>query len=375
MSTVNALRLSKDSGAIISDEETWLFGRRRLFISDSIASLISPEMAESLKMEVVFAGIGNISLTFEVIRNIRYVLENEFQHCQGPHEFAYRTVDAVAALCNKEFQKSIKRRVNDILKFRYGFNLKNFTERAFDSGSQRIEIKQKAVIDDCLALIEPGQICESLQPLYENEGLIAGYDKRNGFQIYEIDAVSQEKFLAPSAFCNLGRGADTGSIILADLVNSKTLHERRQGFDKIEGLIELIYSANVTSTFNNQVGGYNTIVIIDGSATSPEKTFTEITDHEARLAGEIVTAYKADLLDKTKTYELIAELVEKKRTCPEIERTMFASVKSARYLDLVLRGYKTQSIDAAYLQSNKEYPAFADGRRHGKTSKKKRGES
>ncbi|MFC1849184.1 hypothetical protein ACFL27_03145 [candidate division CSSED10-310 bacterium] len=358
MSIVNALRLSRNSGAIISDEETWLFGRRRLFISDSIASLLSAEMAEKLQMEVIFAGIGNISLTCEVIKNVKYDLQIAFDTCEHISEFKFNSINKIATLCNHKFQEAIKRRINNILQFRYGFDLTSFHRGYVEHQGQKIEIKQKNVLDDCLAIIEPSQVGPFLQPIYENEALIAGWDQKNCYQIYEIDAQSQEKFLSPSAYCNLGRGADTGAIVLADLVNSRTLQQRRQGFDKIEGLIELIYSANVTSTFNNQVGGYFTIVLIDGEETDPSRRLIEITDHEARLTNDIVTALKAGLLQYDQGCELVRKIVEMKAPATEIEKQLFNSVQHPRHLDLLLRGYKVQAINQVYLTSSKPYPIF-----------------
>lgn len=361
MSTVNALRLSQQSGAIITDEETWLYGRRRLFISDSIASLLTPEMSDALGIEVVFGGVGSISLTHEVIENAKSCLESAFRSCEHLAEFPYNSIDRIATLCNLEFQKSIKRRINNILRFRYGFDLAAFHQGAFEKNGKRIAIKQKNVIDDCLSIIEPsGELGTILKPIYENEALVAGVDRTNGFQIYEFDARSQEKFLGCSPYCNLGRGADSGAIVLAGLVNKRTLQQRRSGFEKIEGIIELIHSANATSTFNNQVGGYFTLIIIDGTAVDHARRLVEITDHEARLAGEIVTAYKAELVSADTCRELISHIIGKDREFAETESRFFAAVKNCRTLDLLLRGYKIPAIDPVYLNSTGAYPVFDD---------------
>lgn len=361
MATVNALRLSQNSGGIISDEETWLFGRRRLFISDSISSLLTPEQSALLSMEVVFAGVGSISLTHEVFRNVRHHINAAFEADLQASAFPWPSVDALATLCHREFQAAIRRRINAILRMRYGFDLASFQRGYFEKNSQKIEIRQKRVIEDCLALIEPsGEVSAFLKPVFDNEALVAGYDKVNGFQIYELDARSQEKFLAPSAYCNLGRGADVGSIALADMINRRTLQERRQGIEKIEGIIELIHSANMTSQFNNQVGGYFTIIILDGDQADRNLRFQEIMDHEARLASEIVTVLKAGLLSPSAARVLIEKILQR-QTLAEIEQEFFASVANRRHLDLVLRGYKTGSINESYLHSERPYRIFEAG--------------
>ncbi len=118
MSLVNFLRFSERTGAIISDEEYWNIRFRRRMYGDNLHSLLTAEQADAWDLEAVYGATGYPSLHRETVVAVRAILARKF--AEGADDRP-RSVEDVARLAFTEMQRAIRRRVDQKLRFHYGF--------------------------------------------------------------------------------------------------------------------------------------------------------------------------------------------------------------------------------------------------------------
>jgi hypothetical protein len=142
----------------------------------------------------------------------------------------------------------------------------------------------------------------------------------------------------------IGAGKYASGLCLGQFLNRRSILMRKQGYDRVEGMYELI-KAGLTTTENfHEAGGNINIVYIDGKGTSHSGRYREIFDERARLAGEIVRANLAGILEKDRVMKLLDKLLFKSHSFGKIESELFRVSSDKRHLELVLRGYKLDEI-------------------------------
>jgi len=60
--------------------------------------------------------------------------------------------------------------------------------------------------------------------------------------------------MAGSIFETVGSGSDSAQIIFSDYVSSKTLDERRNSIDRVEGMIQLLRATIAAAKYNMAAG-------------------------------------------------------------------------------------------------------------------------
>lgn len=335
MSIVNALRFDAYSGAVIADEESWHLRLRRTYFGDNLRSLLSPAVADQLGIEIVYGGVGNPAVHHETYYETYRFLNSGKSDAPIP-----RTVEEIARTVLSNLQKTLRRRADDKLKYLYGFTSDDVTRGFFEVNGEKYDIKQESVKERALKIATLKEKATPGVPLPDDHALVAGYDPENGFSMYclkgEISVVS----LVSGGFESLGSGKYAAGMSFAKFLNRKFLSERKKGFDRVEGMVELISSALTAASYFAQVGGYFSIVYINGRGKSHAERYHEIYHHRAKIATEVVMAYGRGYLPKAITYELIDGIVFGDMEFEAAEEEMFKRSKNPAELELVLRGYK-----------------------------------
>ena len=68
MGIVNLLKFSRDSGAMICDEESTYFERRRTHFDENVRNLLIPYLADKYRVEAIYGGAGYPPFHYEVYR-------------------------------------------------------------------------------------------------------------------------------------------------------------------------------------------------------------------------------------------------------------------------------------------------------------------
>jgi len=382
MAIVNALRFDEYSGAIISDEESWRLRRRRTFFCDNIHSLVTPEISDALHIEAVYGGIGTPAIHYETVTKTQQKLMDLFRRrnepeikkqlaplerttnrnkdisCSLKHNaelsnglrspenlpLLYRTTSDISKIALENLQKTIRRRVDDRLRFLYGFTSEDLNRGYFELQGEKIDIKQENVKNKALEIATLKDKSEMARFEVENHACLIGYDKRHGFTAYCLKGeISVSSFIS-GGFESLGTGKYAGGQAFAEFLNKKFLAERTKGFNHVEGMIELIYSAIQCALYFSQVGGYFSIVYIDGRGKDHQSRYKEIFHHRAKLATEIVHSYKTGYLPRNITYQLINDLIFEDANEDKIESRFFKAVKDRKKLEYFLRAYKLDPL-------------------------------
>ena len=133
MSMVCALKFNDHSGAIISDEEIWNIRFFRKLYLDNLHSLFDAKISDELGIEVIFGGAGYPSFIYEMVELIRERIDIIFYKKDKKYnDYKLETVEDVAKLSLQVMQDVLNNRINQILKFYYGFTKDDLNRGFFE---------------------------------------------------------------------------------------------------------------------------------------------------------------------------------------------------------------------------------------------------
>jgi hypothetical protein len=339
---VNSLKFNFHSGAIITDEEYFIGGRRRVHTADNMRPLLSEEMCNELGREAVYGGSGNIAVTNEVIDRIIRSLSEKYAAYKrsGNSDKMFFTVEDVSRIALSVFQSVSKDMVNKKLKGLFGFGIDDFNRCYYYKGDEKIEIKEEKIVSKAMDFIMLKG--DAMKDLNEIEGIIVGTDNTNGFTTYDFYGGMTHLYISTSLYNSVGAGSTTTSLAFGDLINTLSLDKRRHGVDRVFGLIELIRITNQTAIKNSEVGGYYDIIFLDGSKSKHSERYLEITGDKAQFLKELIGAFDNNLISKDFCFQLTDRIVFQNADfdLTEAENLMMSNTSDQGRLDLFMRGYK-----------------------------------
>lgn len=342
MGLVNSLKFSYNSGAIITDEEFFIGGRRRVHTADNLQTLITEEMSNELNLEVVFGGAGNLAVVSDVIAKIKTNLQQQYKEFlrTGNEKTVFRTVEDVARTAMKVFQEISHDKVNKKLYGLLGFTIDDFNRGFYEKEGKKIEIKEDKIVRQAMEIIMMKS--SNLKDIQEVEAIIIGCDEESGFNAFDFYGGMTHLYISTSLYNAVGAGSTTTSLAFANMINLLGLDERRNGVDRVFGLTELIRITNQAAIKNSEIGGYYDIIYIDGSGKNHGERFFEINGEKTQLLKEIVGAFDNNLISKADCCGLVEKIVfkEEEFSFSEAESVFFNSASDLKKLGLFLRGYK-----------------------------------
>jgi len=345
MTVVSTMKFNFHQGALVCDEQTTFGDNRYAYLSDKIKPLIPPEVTERTGMVAAYGGSGTQSVAAEVVKKTRgEMLQAAEDMKHSPRKnYMFRTIEDVARFSMKKLLEVKHHHLNDKLYANFHFNLDDFNRGYYEVEGERYEIKQDNIIEKATEYITWKDYQPDVDSIFKNKAIVAGFDPVNGFEIYSLSLMDNECFFCGGLYESIGSGSDIASISLNDFINTKVLSIRRTQIDPTEGVIELIRATNACAGRNYGVGGYFNIVLIDGRKPSGE-AYTEIMDHSARLASEIVFAGGYELIDHDDMMSLIRKLVFDGAPFKEVDAEFCKKAKDLKKMSLLLRGYKLEKL-------------------------------
>ncbi|MFC1852918.1 hypothetical protein ACFL27_22190, partial [candidate division CSSED10-310 bacterium] len=241
MSIVNVLKFNENAGAMISDEEYWVWGRRKSFFTDHIYRIGGSSLPAESDMELVYGGTGHPPFHYELIDHLRKRLDT-LSAADG-YEKRPTNTENVGYLLLEEAQKAIQRRVNDHLSFLYGLTIDDVNRGSFESSGKQYDIKQPKIKDDVTKIVLQQGKNELLKPLYKSRGVLMGLDREIGFSCYYLNYDKSVLAFSSGGFEAVGSGKYASGIVLGQYLNNRNLAERRRGIDPVEGVFTLFLSA------------------------------------------------------------------------------------------------------------------------------------
>jgi hypothetical protein len=339
---VNSLKFNFHSGAIITDEEYFIGGRRRIHTADNMRSLLTDEMCNELNLEAVYGGSGNIAVTSDVVDRIIKVLSARYSEFKrsGNNEKMFFTLEDVARIALKVFQNVSRDMVNKKLQGLFGFGINDFNRCYYIHNGEKIEIKEEKIVSKAMDIMMLKG--DAMKDLNEIEGIIIGTDNSNGFTAYDFYGGMTHLYISTSLYNSVGAGSTTTSLAFSDMINSLSLDVRRNGVDRIFGLVELIRITNQAAIKNSEIGGYYDIIYLDGSAANHKDRFLEITGDKSQFLKELIGAYDNNLVLREFCFQLTDRIVfqNSEFDLGEAENTLFSNTTDPVRLEMFLRGYK-----------------------------------
>jgi len=339
---VNSLKFNDHSGAVISDEEYFIGGRRRVLAADNLQFLLTEEMCNELELEVVYGGAGNIAVTNQIISDIKNELHRRFNEYRkkGHEGNIFRTVEDVARITLKVFQSNSKNFVNRKLIGLFGFTIDDFNRGFFFKDGRKIEITEDKIISKAMEIImlKP----DFMKDFSEIEGLIIGTDAVFGFNTFDFYGGMTHLYLSTGMYDSIGAGSATTSLALSELINSLTLEERRNGLNRVFGIVELIRITNQTAIKNSEIGGYYNLLYLNSKPENHSSRCIEISGDLSQFLKETVSAYELKMISRELCFDLVESYVfgKKKFDNAEADSVLFANAADPLKLELYLRGYK-----------------------------------
>ncbi len=340
MAVVTALQFNHSSGAMICDEEYWFLRRRRSFFLDNLRNLVPEDISDALGIELVYGGYGHPGFHDEVIHRFRDEIRKEFETSPSDRNFTLTDIESLALMVRKIIQETRQRRVNDMLKFLYGFNIHDLNRGYFEEDGTKFEIVQNSIKSEAKRILKYEKKGGLTDPIFKNKAVLIGYDPEFGFRSFHLNAENTVCSLVSGGFESVGAGLYGAGIEFSRIMNRLTLDQRRNGFERVWGIIAL-YEATLNAYDHfHEVGGGLNLVYINGEGKTHAERYLEISDAPSQLAMEIVKACKFRLVTYEQIYPLIDALIFEGKDRKSVEKEFFAACDDTQTLRKLLRGYK-----------------------------------
>ncbi|MCD4654134.1 hypothetical protein K8T06_09375 [bacterium] len=337
MAIVTSLQFSAVSGALMCDEEYWYLRRRRSFFLDNIRNVIPEEVSADLEIYAGYGGWGHPSFHEEVIRRTR---EKVLDVWKNGDTSELKDLENIAMIIRKAMEQTRRRKIDDMLKFLYGFNLDELNQGYFEENGDKVDIKQDAVVKAAKDIATFKTQNGLTNPIFKNKCVFTGYDPTWGFRGWHINAENTVCSLISGGFEAIGAGHYGAGIEFSRILNRLTLDQRRQGFDRVWGMIALFEATLNAWEHFHEVGGGLHLILIDGKATKKADRYREVSDHPMQLAKEMITAVRFGMISYETIYPLIDELIFKQANTKKIEKKFIEKANDPAALRKLLRGYK-----------------------------------
>lgn len=335
MGIVTALKFTPEMGAICVDQESWFLNRRRTLFNDILFPLNLPQFTQEFQINWVYGAVGNPNFHLEVVQKARKEIEEKWKkgHFQTGVEMM-----TLSRIVLKSFQQTWRRRIDDQIRFLYGFGTDDLNRGFFlDAKGQKIPIKNSKVKQYALDCVHQKEKLFFGTLPTPNHVCLIGVDPQQQFSAFCIKEDQGVLSFQSGGFESLGDGCYAGAMEMARTLNLQFLKDRRQGCGRSLGLLTLLSSVLEASDHYAKIGGNIRMMILD--ATNPQN-LNDLQDAPARTALEITKAYRAQLLSQESAEQLLSDLVFQQKNWEEMESHLFQAVSSHIALDKLLRGYK-----------------------------------
>ncbi|MEK7482890.1 MAG: hypothetical protein AABZ60_01015 [Planctomycetota bacterium] len=342
MTSINALKITANSGVMVCDEQRgWNDDRLKIYCSDKILPLLSPELSKRYKLAVAYGNTGSSTIGDEIRQTLKRAITQQYEKQVALLGHPPETFLNLEDLARLTFQVicDIKRdHIDESLKHSYGFTTQDLIRGQYEKKGEMVSLETQEVIEEALKRIGPSGD-PAKHNVLNNAGILAGYDASNGFQIFMFSM--REYYYEPiySNFACLGSGSDTANFVMANFFNQRSLQERAQGLDSARALRQLLTAVATASQTNIGVGGYMNIIIFNGPTSQSSGELIEVNDHRSKLVLEAVLALGEHFFAEEAVQDLIKGLLFEQKDLAWGEELFWGKAKHPQNLHRFLRGY------------------------------------
>lgn len=345
MTSVNAIRFDRYSGAMVCDEQRhWNDERMKIYAADKIRSVVPPEISSLYGLYACYANTGTSSIGDELRLTIYREVEKLFQK-QCAELGGDRTPDTFLSLEElSRFVFSIITRMkhkhtDEHLMMKYGFTTAELIAGKYQRNGRTYTISNPEILSDALNDVALKNDAVSTNAVFGNGGIVAGFDRATGFGIYNYSM--REAFMekVECGYVALGSGGDSTNFVLPRWFNTTGVEGRENGVDPLDGLIAVIDAVNMATEHNLGVDGYFNIILFDGSMRTAYGPYMEINDHRSRLATEFVRASRAGFISGAICREGIDGILRQGKNADWGEALLWSSADNIRGMHRLFRGY------------------------------------
>ncbi len=343
MTSINAIRFDEYSGICVCDEaRCWDKESLRIMTAYKMKPCIPEDIVTQYGTVAVYGNTGTSTLGDEFKHRIYEFIRDEYQkrvNLEGKVPSKFMTMEEIARGVFDILTTVKHSHLESQISGMYGFSIGDFLRGYYYKKNEKIEIKEKKVIDDVNKILLWENMYKKVTPVFLNAGILAGYDDEEGFRLYHYSLIEGYWEEVGAAFVVDGSGRDVSGINLADYFSSK-VNSYSKAIDPIEGTIEIIKAVNGASRFNLGVSGYYNIIFISGREKSFEKRLIQINDHRSKLASDIVKAMEEGFISYDLTCSLISKLLFDSEDFNSIMKMFVDGSSNKREMFMFLRGYK-----------------------------------
>ncbi|MBN2056640.1 hypothetical protein JW905_17065 [bacterium] len=336
MAVVTAMRFGPTSGAICVDRESWHVWRRKTFFSDRLYLPIPEDLADAHGVELVYGGVGHPPFHQEVMERATELL-------RASMEAGVTLVDPLARVVLEAFSEVRRRRVDDRLRFLFGFDSHDFLGGAYEREGRECAISQGGVKSRAGAIIQGKERLGYAPLTIPLEACIIGVDRTFGFNAFVIKDEEGVVSFQSCGFEALGQGRTVAAARFAKHLNRRFVDQRRDGPGAAEGWMVLLEATLEAYDHFGQVGGGIRGLELRADGHSRMERVRMLGDDRARLAMEVLRAVKEDQLSRPRGKELVEKLLDKTTETDVVEATLFDECGDRLVLEKILRGYKVDS--------------------------------
>jgi hypothetical protein len=345
MTSINALRLDNQSGLLVCDEARYWNPEWMIFYTpEKIRSIIRDDITKHFGIVMFMGQTGTSSIgdewIAEVTREIAARYDSMVKSCGGIPE-KFMTLQELSRFVFEIITRIKTDHLNDFLKGKYGFTLKEFIKGSYKCDQTSYKITDQDFIRKVMKYVQFEGNPDEVKGIFGNSQVLGGYAPADGFRMFymterwPVCEEIREIFLAQ------GSGRDTCDLVYSRFADTRKLTERkgRDTIHRASGLYTLLKGLNTAMNLTAGVGGYPKIIYIDAKRKNRAEWISEICDMRSRLAAEIVSVAEEGFITVDSAENLLEDLIFKRIAFEKINQALFDSVSDPTKLLRFLRGY------------------------------------
>ncbi|MBN2382904.1 hypothetical protein JXQ70_08485 [bacterium] len=351
MTSINAIKFNHYSGAMICDEQRhWNDDRMKIYGADKILPVVADDIMHRFQLAAAYGNTGTSSIGDEIRLTLRTRIRDaykDFCDDKDAQKSDFMSIRDIADLTFSILMDVKHQHIDDQLLSRFGFTTREFCQGFQQLDDQEIPIKQPEIIERVQEMIAPPADFSGSNAVFGNKGIVAGYDRMHGFQIFLFSMREQFCEEVPFGFAAEGSGSDTVNFVLPSFFDDHHCLHGEIDIDPVEGIMAIIDAVNLAARKNMGVGGYFNIIVFNGKAPDGD-LISEINDHRSHMASEVVTLLRAGYISRAVAGEIIDSIIFQNKDIEWAENILFKgrSKEDIHAMHRFLRGYKSEKTSA-----------------------------